>query len=379
MKKIGIITFHNSYNCGSMLESYAMQTVLKKMGMETEIINFSNEGQKEIYNYKFKNNSIKNIIKNILIFPAIKKIKLNNYKYEEFKNKNFILSENEYSKQEELTDYEYSTVVAGSDQIWNITIEDGDDAYFLPWVKKARRVAYAPSFGSKKIAEHTDNINKYIDYLNKFDAISIREQNGNKWIKEMIGQDVPVLLDPTMLLNKEDYDKIKDNNNVKDKYIFFYAPSFDTEICRFVKKVADKYNLKVITWSTKSYFVKLIRRFGFELPDYEDPSVYLNLIANAELVFTTSYHGTIFSTIYKKKFFTIKNGGMYGNDDRVLTLLNQLNMLERLTPFEFDDNKDYLEEVNYEKYDSSVDELKNKAFDYINKNIKEFYENEERK
>ena len=57
----------------------------------------------------------------------------------------------------------------------------------------------------------------------------------------------------------------------------------------------------------------------------------------------------------------------------------QLNMLERLTPFEFDDNKDYLEEVNYEKYDSSVDELKNKAFDYINKNIKEFYENEERK
>ena len=379
MKKIGIITFHNSYNCGSMLESYAMQTVLKKMGMETEIINFSNEGQKEIYNYKFKNNSIKNIIKNILIFPAIKKIKLNNYKYEEFKNKNFILSENEYSKQEELTDYEYSTVVAGSDQIWNITIEDGDDAYFLPWVKKARRVAYAPSFGSKKIAEHTDNINKYIDYLNKFDAISIREQNGNKWIKEMIGQDVPVLLDPTMLLNKEDYDKIKDNNNVKDKYIFFYAPSFDTEICRFVKKVADKYNLKVITWSTKSYFVKLIRRFGFELPDYEDPSVYLNLISNAELVFTTSYHGTIFSTIYKKKFFTIKNGGMYGNDDRVLTLLNQLNMLERLTPFEFDDNKDYLEEVNYEKYDSSVDELKNKAFDYINKNIKEFYENEERK
>ncbi len=379
MKKIGIITFHNSYNCGSMLESYAMQTILKKMGMETEIINFSNEGQKEIYNYKFKNNSIKNIIKNILIFPAIKKIKLNNYKYEEFKNKNFILSENEYSKQEELTDYEYSTVVAGSDQIWNITIEDGDDAYFLPWVKKARRVAYAPSFGSKKIAEHTDNINKYIDYLNKFDAISIREQNGNKWIKEMIGQDVPVLLDPTMLLNKEDYDKIKDNNNVKDKYIFFYAPSFDTEICRFVKKVADKYNLKVITWSTKSYFVKLIRRFGFELPDYEDPSVYLNLIANAELVFTTSYHGTIFSTIYKKKFFTIKNGGMYGNDDRVLTLLNQLNMLERLTPFEFDDNKDYLEEVNYEKYDSSVDELKNKAFDYINKNIKEFYENEERK
>ena len=379
MKKIGIITFHNSYNCGSMLESYAMQTILKKMGMETEIINFSNEGQKEIYNYKFKNNSIKNIIKNILIFPAIKKIKLNNYKYEEFKNKNFILSENEYSKQEELTDYEYSTVVAGSDQIWNITIEDGDDAYFLPWVKKARRVAYSPSFGSKKIAEHTDNINKYIDYLNKFDAISIREQNGNKWIKEMIGQDVPVLLDPTMLLNKEDYDKIKDNNNVKDKYIFFYAPSFDTEICRFVKKVADKYNLKVITWSTKSYFVKLIRRFGFELPDYEDPSVYLNLIANAELVFTTSYHGTIFSTIYKKKFFTIKNGGMYGNDDRVLTLLNQLNMLERLTPFEFDDNKDYLEEVNYEKYDSSVDELKNKAFDYINKNIKEFYENEERK
>ena len=67
MKKIGIITFHNSYNCGSMLESYAMQTILEKRNMTAEIVNFSSDGQKELYSVWFKNNTIKNIIKNMML------------------------------------------------------------------------------------------------------------------------------------------------------------------------------------------------------------------------------------------------------------------------------------------------------------------------
>lgn len=66
-KKIGIITFHNSYNCGSMLESFAIQKIIEKLGGNPEIINFSNSGQRRLYSVFFKNNSIKNIIKNILI------------------------------------------------------------------------------------------------------------------------------------------------------------------------------------------------------------------------------------------------------------------------------------------------------------------------
>ena len=88
---------------------------------------------------------------------------------------------------------------------------------------------------------------------------------------------------------------------------------------------------------------------------------------------TTSYHGTIFSTIYRKKFITIKNGGMYGDDDRVKTLLEQLNMNDRLLPYEFDDDFNYLADVDYSKYNTYLDKLKKKSMDYIIKNIKEYY------
>lgn len=373
MKKVGIITFHNSYNCGSMLESYAMQTILEKGNMNAEIVNFSSDGQKELYSVWFKNNSIRNIIKNIMLTTVHKRLVRNNNKYEEFKNKNFKLSK-EYKTNDKISEKDYSIVVAGSDQIWNITIKDYDSAYFLDWVKKARKVAYSPSFGAKNILKYSDNPQKYIDYINDFDALSIREKNGSKWLKDLINKDVEVLLDPTMLLDREDYDKIMaDDVKVDGKYIFFYSPGFNPEICAYVKKIADKYNLKVITWSTKAYCTKRIRRFGFELADYENPAMYLYLIKNAELVITTSYHGTIFSTIYRKKFITVKNGEMYGDDDRVITLLEQMDMMDRLIPYEFKDDFDYLAEVDYSNYDKKVSQLRKKSMDYINKNIGEYY------
>lgn len=138
MKKIGIITFHNSYNCGSMLESYAIQTIYNRACGNAEIIDFSNDGQRDVYSVFFKNSSAKNIIKNLILLSHKKKIEFNNMKYEQFKDKNFILSD-KYTDNTQLNDNNYSVVVAGSDQIWNITISDGDDAYFLPWVKRAKK------------------------------------------------------------------------------------------------------------------------------------------------------------------------------------------------------------------------------------------------
>ena len=100
----------------------------------------------------------------------------------------------------------------------------------------------------------------------------------------------------------------------------------------------------------------------------------MNLIKNAELVITTSCHGTIFSTIYNKKFITVKNGGMYGDDDRVITLLEQLNMMERLIPYEFDDSFDYLAPIDYSNYNKSIKALKEKSIKYLQKSLEYSYE-----
>lgn len=371
MKKVGIITFHNSYNCGSMLESYAMQEIIKKRGAAVKIIDFSNLGQRNLYDVFIPNSSLKNIVKNLLVFPHKKRVKNNNFMYEKFKNDNFDLTKNSFCDINELSDNDFEVVVAGSDQIWNITILDADDAYFLPWVKKAKKVAYSPSFGSKNIMKYSTNPDKYRKFLLDFDALSIRENNGKKWIKELCDKDVDVLLDPTLLLEPEDYDKLIDNNYKPDgEYIFFYCPSFDKKICKFVKKISDKYKMQVIAWSTKSYYYKFVSKYGFELVPYETPALYLSLIKNAKLVITTSFHGTIFSTIYRKNFITVKNGGMYGDDDRVRTLLDELNMSDRLLPFDFDENYNYMQKVSYgKKYLNNLNKLRDKSLNYIDTNI----------
>ena len=373
MKKIGIITFHNSYNCGSMLESYAIYKKMSEIDSNAEIINFSSNGQKNLYNVFEKNTSLKNLIKNLLIFPHRKQISINNAKYEDFKTKYFNLSK-KYNNTD-LTDDKYSIFIAGSDQIWNITIPDYDDAYFLPFVKKAKKVAYAPSFGSKNIVKNTDNPDKYKNFISDFDALSIREVNGKKWIEDLTGKVAEVLIDPTLFYDSNFYDTIIDDECTPNyKYIFFYCPSFDRNLCKFVKKISNKYKLPVICWSSKSYYKKFIYTFGFKLPKYESPSVYLSLIKHAELVFTTSFHGTIFSTIYKKIFFTLKNGGMYGDDDRVMTLLKQLDIVERLIEPIYNKNYNYLKKMDYSIYDKKLRKLQNKAQKYIKENIEAEYE-----
>ena len=363
MKKIGIITFHNSYNCGSMLESYAMQQIMSKYG-EPEIIDYSSDGQREVYSVFRKNRTIKAIVANFIIWFVKKRIKLNNSKYEEFKNRYFSLSKK--VDENSIRTLEYDTVIAGSDQIWNTTIEDYNDVYFLNWCDGTEKVAYAPSFGAKNPIEYCEYADIIKGWLNSFSVLSIRENNGRKWLGNLGFKNVPVVSDPTLLLERADYEKIEDISfNPGKKYIFFYSPSFDRKICRFVKKVANKYGLEVITWSTKSYYLKFVKQFSFKLPPYENPAMYLNLIKNAELIFTTSYHGTIFSTIYRKKFFCIKNGGMYGDDDRVITLLNQLGIMERLIEYKFNDSYNYLMDVDYIMYDKSLEKLKKKSLEYL--------------
>ncbi len=368
MKSLGIITFHNSYNCGSMLESYAIQKYFTDLNIPSEIIDFSSFGQRELYAVFSSKRTIKSAVKNFIVFPHKKRIQFNNAMYEKFKEQNFILSD-KYMDSYSIVD-SYDVVIAGSDQIWNITIPDYDDAYFLNWVKSGRKVAYAPSFGAKNIMNYATNTDKYKKYILDFDAVSVREYNGREWIKSLANIDVPVLIDPTLLHNVSVYENIMDNTNTPDgKYIFFYSPFFDSDICLFVKKVSDYYKLPVITWSTKSYYLKGVYRYGFKLPDYESPAIYLSLIKNASMVFTTSYHGTIFSALFHKCFYTIKNGGMYGDDDRVLTLLMQLDLIDRLIPYDFDDKFDYSKSPNYLNFEVKLLSLRKDAIDYLSYNV----------
>lgn len=372
MKKIGIITFHRSHNCGSIMESFAMQTIVKDLGYENELINFSSEGQRDTYRVFSKKRKIKKYIKNILLSPYYSMLKRHFNDYESFIKKHLLVSKGDYSECEELEkiDENYDAYIAGSDQIWNITIADYNDAYFLPFTNK-KKIAYAPSFGSKDILKYSDNPEHFKTMMNKFEKLSVREKNGQKWIKDLTGREAKLVLDPTLLIDKEKYFVLEEKSGVKGDYIFYYSPQYKKDIDKFVKKLSKKYNLPVIVWNSREIALKGLFFKGFKTTIHQNPGIYLDLIKNAKYIITTSFHGAIFSTIYNKKFWVMKNGDMYGEDDRVITLLRLLDLEDRLIEPLFKENFSYDKEVNYENYNKSLKKYRQDSIDYLKEALKD--------
>lgn len=373
MKRIGIITFHASHNCGSIMQSFALQTVIKNnWNCNVEIINFSSQGQREAYSTKIKVKNIKQLIKKIILFPIRKQINYIFNSYEEYIKNNLILSEKKYLKTDDLNDIEkkYDLFICGSDQIWNIMCPDYEDAYFLPSVTKKDKISYAASFGAMRIEKYSNNPSRYKDMLDTFTALSTREFNGKKWLEELTGREVKLVLDPTLLLNKESYSSIEDNSEeIEGDYIFYYSPKYDKHADKIVKNVSKKYNLPVIMWNAKEWVLRGMFFKGFKTPYNQNPGIYLNLIKNAKIVFTTSFHGAIFSTQYRKKFWVIKVGGMKAEDDRVYTLLKQLGLLDRfLNPDEVD-YENIFSDVNYDVYNKNIKKLREKSMEFLNKYV----------
>ena len=168
MKKVGIITFHAAYNYGSMLQAYALQQVILSMGYDCEIINFRSPAQKRQYKPIFVVGSlygrcVRFIIQAAYVWGILKKQRL----FEQFLNSELKLSYNEYGTLEDLENagFNYDYYISGSDQIWNVYCNDFNYAYFLPFVKSGKRIAYAPSMGAQLSIKTYKDRKKVIDLL----------------------------------------------------------------------------------------------------------------------------------------------------------------------------------------------------------------------
>lgn len=366
-KKVGIITFHAAYNCGSIMQAYSLQQAIRKLGYETEILDFSSEGQKNMYSVFAKNDSLKHIIKNILLLPYTNRIKSINQDYEQFIKKNLTVTQEKYSRVEEMLDLEdkFDAFVSGSDQIWNVTIPDYDMAYFLPFVQKKKKIAYAVSFGAKNINKYSKDLEAHKKYINEYDFLSTRENNGKKWLQEITDKVIDVVLDPTLIVDPEEIFKLEKDPEIEGEYIFYYAPKYYKDANEVVYNVSKKYNLPVVMWNAKEWVISGLKNKKFQITKHQDPGVYLSLIKNAKLVFTTSFHGTIFSTIYKKNFWILKRGGMNGDDDRVKTLVEQMNLSHRFLEPNNYDMKTILEPIDYLNLSQTIEKRKQDSIKFL--------------
>jgi hypothetical protein len=344
MNKIGILTFHRSHNCGSILQAYAMQETLKQYDCDPTFIDLSTDGQSVVYAI-FKRFEIgtpktllKSMYKNTLGTILYFRLKDNQISYKSYIQKHLKLSRDSYRTSSDITDSDgllYDKYLTGSDQVWNITIADYDSAYFLDFVKRGVKIAYAVSQGAKDINKYAENPKKIARWIKDIDWVSTREDNGQKWLTNLTGAKYPIVLDPTLLHDQDIYASVLDTHKVPGiipgQYIFIYATPLNRDYLSAIRKYAKENNLEIVMWHNDAWLRNFGWLKGIKCPKKQNPGKYLDLIKNAKIICTSSFHGVAFSTIYRKNFVVLKNDGMRADgDDRMTGFLKRLKLSDRI-------------------------------------------------
>lgn len=353
--KCAIITITNGSNYGNRLQNYAVQRVLEKRNITVEtLINLGNNED----NYKTK---IKSIVKNVLKTTLLYKKYNNEIKrlnaFKKFNKYNIRFSKNSISNTKISTKIlkQYDCFICGSDQIWNPNYKENAKVNFLGFVENRKKIAYAPSFGVSNIPDNRKEEIK--NWLNKIDYLSVRENEGKKIIEELTNRkDVEILLDPTMMLTSEEWDKIskKPNQLKNDKYILnYFLGELSEERRKQIDIVAKENNCEIINILDKNS------------PFYQtDPSEFLYLEKNAFLICTDSFHSCVFAIIYNRPFVVFdREDNTVSMNSRIETLLNKFMLQDRKY------NGKLTEEQlkhNYENAYKILEKEKQKAYNFLN-------------
>lgn len=328
MKSIGIITIHKINNYGSVLQAYALQKVCEDLGYKVEIIDYDFPN-KFHQNNKYSTASdtqpnepkwIKALFAKALVRQH-KGIRLFIDKYQN-------LSSNKYHKVEDFTANPptYDVYITGSDQLWSPRHCNGDPAFMLYFAPdNALKISYAASIGSNAIPEELKNA--YIGLLSRYKHISVRENTGADVIRSLINKETTVVLDPTLLLNKAEWNKIATLKRlVKKKYILCYflnytfnAFPYVDELARDMQKQTGYEIVRVARPPHKLSFINTTYQIG------ASPEEFLALVRDAEIVLTTSFHGTAFAVNYGKPVFTVVQD-RNASDSRQVSLMHNLGL-----------------------------------------------------
>lgn len=323
--KIGILTFHCAYNYGAVLQCYALQEAVKKLGHEVQIIDYRPEYIVKPYKvfrwgrllYKDLRKTLRSCLKEpFLIGQRVKRRNVFNY----FISNRLNLSTRIVKE----CIAPYDVYIMGSDQIWNPKITKGlDPIYFgvFPFPKGNERIiSYAASVGSESVVlELQEQLRKL---LINFDAISVRENQLAITLKHITGRDIDTVLDPTMLLDSSHWIALARTPSIKQKYILTYQDGAGCTL-RIGKLIAKEINAVVIQIPL-SPFVSFRRN----IKHGASPEDFLGWIKNAACVVTPSFHGTVFSIIFGRPFFCVEFSD--GSNIRVRSLLSSLGLDDRI-------------------------------------------------
>lgn len=299
---VAIITWHYYHNFGSALQAYALQASIKKLEKNVKILNY-----RDLIFGKYSQSKLK--LQSVLHLLFSKKTERLSYAFPFFQEKYFYQTTLVTDRQK-LGDIgrKFDTVVCGSDQIWAPNALN--TVYLLDFLpERTEKVSYAASIGLNEIP--IDKQQVYRDALKSFKAVSIREQKGAELLKDVCDIDAQVVLDPTLLLNKEEWTQLEQpvQKLIDSRFLFCYLLKADHNYKNRILEYAKEKNQEVLGFSANesdNSWMRILKNIG--------PCEFLWLIHHADTVITDSYHGTIFSLLYHKRFITIER---FNSDDGI--------------------------------------------------------------
>ena len=353
-KRIGILTFWYAVNPGSALQAYGLWKTISSLSADIEchIINYQETNYRSSF---FK-------------FPCPPKIKQTIawfffvYWYHRFQR--FWKGMESAVKPDRRMDEKklkgiggYDCIVVGSDQVWNTDLTNKNYNFFLPFITGVKKVSYAASIG---LQDFPENDKKAISgFLRDFSCISVREPAAQDAIEKLIGVRPQLMMDPSLLLNKDQYEAVTDHPGYKKKYILIYLRHKNSRITTLAEKMAKEKGLRII--ECHAGISKISR--NHLIVRQPDPKRWIGLISDAEYVFTDSFHGCAFCINLNKPFFVMISSGNAEMSSRIYHILDRYGMKDRLITEDTDIMS--LPEPDFEESNKLLDQDRECATDYL--------------
>lgn len=398
--KIGILTQPLSYNYGGLLQAYALQTVLERLGHEVVILNrpmpYVPDDYKDSISERlrlFFVNSIKRLLNKPLTI-LYHELKPQQTEVVRRMTNTFIIKyihkSPNFNSTEELADYctknRLDTYVVGSDQCWRPRYSPCLPNYFLDFAKEwnVKRISYAASFGVD-YWEFTDKQTQTCAPLAQiFNAVSVREESGIALCREHLGVDAVHVLDPTMLLDKEDYNILINSfnpevfdiapehslpivNRTVARTLFNYVLDPDETKKKFINRISKSTGLTAVYCMPKDYRAREVFERCPDECTYPPVELWLQSFRDSAMVIADSFHGTVFSIIYNKPFWVL------GNPDRGMarfsSLLKMFGLEDRLVKPDAFDTIDVFAPIDWNTVNARREELKSMSLNYLKNSL----------
>jgi hypothetical protein len=317
---VGVLTIHDIYNYGSVLQAYATVRSLQKLEFVAEIIDYKYPNSFHLAESPRIGGKIltkaNSFLKDLLPGRPYSTY-VGNYK--NFRTRHIPISKNSYASCDQIIQDPplYDTYLAGSDQIWRPERMKADPVFFLGFGNaEARRVSYASSFGCTDIPQSFRKV--YSKYLDAFDHLSVREVTGVKLIKDLTGRDAKLVLDPTLLLSPEEWSALAEPPPFQRPYLVCYGFHPNSRYMeRMARDYADRHNLDIVR--INGSFIDYFSR-GIQYVLNAGPAEWLGLIRDSSVVFAQSFHASVFAALFRRPFYSILRGDAH-HDSRQISLL----------------------------------------------------------